>query len=315
MPSHSNYVGRFAPSPTGPLHFGSMIAAIGSYLDARKAGGKWLLRIEDVDIPRCSRESEHSIVATLQCFGLEWDGPITRQVGRNERYREILDELKRKQAVFPCACSRRELELVRSPVGRDGSRVYPGTCRNGLPTGREARAWRFRVEGIVRFNDQVQGEQSEDLIRESGDFVVLRADGLFAYQLAVVVDDADSGVTHIVRGTDLLDSTGRQLKLQEALGFPRPEYAHLPIATNTQGEKLSKQTLAMAIDQTSPIETWVAVLAFLGQNPPCDLHHGSIDEVKAWAIRNWQPGLIPRCRANVAAPGFLSDSLASKRPS
>lgn len=309
----SRYVGRFAPSPTGPLHFGSMIAAIGSFLDARAASGQWLLRIEDVDAPRCSAASEQSIIETLQHFGLEWDGPVTRQSHREARYREILEQLKCLDAVFACACTRRELELAQTRTARDGSRLYPGTCRNGLTHGKQARAWRFRVEGTVSFEDRIQGAQRENLNQESGDFVVLRADGFFAYQLAVVVDDADSGITHIVRGTDLLDSTGRQLQLQQTLGFPSPDYAHLPVATNEQGEKLSKQTLARAINDIPPPRAWLAVLQFLGQNPPVELQNGSIREITDWAISNWRPEVVPRCRTRVAPPAFLNNISVPER--
>ena len=227
----SLYIGRFAPSPTGALHFGSLVAAVGSFLEARAHGGRWLLRIEDVDTPRTVAGAAAGIVATLARFGFEWDGEVVWQGRRTAAYEAALDALKAAGHAYPCACTRRE--LADQPLARDGSRRYPGTCRNGLPPGREGRAWRVRAEGTIRFDDAVQGAQEVDLADDAGDYVVKRADGLFAYQLAVVVDDADAGVTHVVRGADLLDSTARQIHL---LGQPVPTYAHLPLATNAAGE-------------------------------------------------------------------------------
>jgi glutamyl-Q tRNA(Asp) synthetase len=301
-PLPARYVGRFAPSPTGPLHFGSLVAAIGSFVDARAHGGRWLLRIEDVDSPRTVAGAAEAIIATLARFGLEWDGTPVWQSRRHAAYEAALERLKRGGGVFPCACTRRE--IADSALARDGSRIYPGTCRDGLPAGRRARAWRARAGGEIIFDDAVQGRQREDLAVETGDFIVLRADGQFAYQLAVVVDDCEAGVTHVVRGADLLDSTARQIHLQRQLGYPTPAYAHLPVAVNTAGEKLSKQTLATAIDGFAPAATWLAALAFLGQNPPDELAGAPLDVVRRWAIDNWSLARVPHTRHAAAPPGF-----------
>lgn len=286
--------GRFAPSPSGPLHFGSLVAAAGSYLDARSRGGRWLLRIEDVDTPRTVEGAADGLIATLARFGFEWDGDIVWQSRRTAAYAAALERLKAAGHAFACACTRRE--MADSALTRDGSRRYPGTCRNGLPPGRSARAWRVRADGVVAFDDAVQGPQREDLAQDSGDYVVLRADGLFAYQLAVVVDDADAGVTHVVRGADLLDSTARQIHLQQLLSFPQPAYAHLPVATNAAGEKLSKQTLARAVDAHPPAAALVAALRFLGQAPPAGLDRAALTEVWSWALHHWRLAAVPRCR-------------------
>lgn len=297
-------MGRFAPSPTGALHFGSLVAALASCLDARANGGRWLLRIEDVDTPRTVAGASEAIIASLQRCGFEWDGSVVWQSQRTDAYLAALELLKATGVAFPCACSRRELELAKSGFARDGSRRYPGTCRHGLPPGREARAWRVRTQGRILFEDAVQGKQREDLEQDAGDYVVLRADGVFAYQLAVVVDDADAGITHVVRGADLLDSTARQIHLQTLLGHPHPSYAHLPIATNAVGEKLSKQTLAPAIDRLSPQTALLAALRFLGQNPPFDELAGApLDLIWQWATNNWDLATIPR-RSHAPAPDF-----------
>jgi glutamyl-Q tRNA(Asp) synthetase len=285
------YVGRFAPSPTGPLHFGSLVAAVGSYLDARNHGGRWLLRIEDVDEPRCSDLAANDILRTLAECGFTWDGEVLWQSRRKARYREALAELQAAGRAYPCACTRRE--LADSAIASDGGAVYPGTCRNGLPAGKSARAWRLRVEDIdVCFDDAIQGHRCQALAREVGDFVVLRADGYFAYQLAVVVDDADQGVTHVVRGADLIESTPRQIFLQTCLGLPTPRYAHLPVATNSTGEKLSKQTRAPAIGAGAT--ALVDALGFLGQQPPRELARAATQDVWDWALANWSQGAVPR---------------------
>ena len=289
-------VGRFAPSPSGPLHFGSMVAALGSCLSARARGGRWLLRIEDVDAPRCVPGAAEGILRSLEAYGFEWDGDVVRQSRRGEAYRAAMERLKAAGSLFACACTRKE--MADSAVARDGTRRYPGTCRNGLPPGRAARAWRLRVpaDAIVRFEDGVQGWIEEDVAAQVGDFVLLRADGLFAYQLAVVVDDAEAGVTEVVRGADLLDSTGRQIVLQDLLGCPTPAYAHLPVAANAAGEKLSKQTLARSVEGAVPARVLADALAFLGQAPPPYLADGGLDAVWRWALENWRLGRVPRQR-------------------
>ncbi|MDO9599466.1 MAG: tRNA glutamyl-Q(34) synthetase GluQRS [Azoarcus sp.] len=295
------YTGRFAPSPSGPLHFGSLVAALGSYLEARCKDGRWLLRIEDVDSPRTVPGAADAILSTLDRHGFEWDGEVVWQSRRTEAYAAALEQLRAAGHAFPCACTRRE--MADSALARDGSRRYPGTCRDGLPPGRSARAWRIRAEGIIRFDDAIQGPQQEDLARDVGDYVVLRADGLFAYQLAVVVDDAAAGITHVVRGADLLHSTARQIYLQKLLGATIPAYAHLPVATNAAAEKLSKQTLARAIDAHPPAAALTAALTFLGQHPPTDLASAPLSEVWSWARTHWQREHVPRLH-HAIAPEF-----------
>lgn len=290
--------GRFAPSPTGPLHFGSLVAAVASWLDARAAGGRWHLRIEDVDEPRTVSGAEDAILRTLEALGLSWDGPVVRQRDRTARYGEALAALRREGLAYRCRCSRRE--IADSGVhGIDGV-VYPGTCRQAaIPEG-AAAATRFIVPGgEIAFEDRVQGRVSQRLDAQVGDFVVHRRDGLFAYQLAVVVDDADLGVTDVVRGADLLESTPRQIALQRALGFPTPRYLHFPVATRG-GEKLSKQTLAPAIDATAGSGALLAALAFLGQEAP---GMAPPPELLARAVRHWDPARIPRARKREITDG------------
>ncbi|WP_418202060.1 tRNA glutamyl-Q(34) synthetase GluQRS [Azoarcus olearius] len=293
-PAPARHVGRFAPSPTGPLHFGSLVAAAASWLEAQAHDGRWLLRIEDVDAPRCVPGAAADILATLDRFGFRWDGEVVYQSTRTAAYEAALEHLRSSGYAFPCGCTR--AELAAAPLARDGSRRYPGTCRNGLAPGRGARAWRVRAEGVVRFEDGVQGWQEEDLARDCGDYVVRRADGLFAYQLAVVVDDAAAGVTHVVRGADLLDSTARQTHLHRLLGSAAPAHAHVPVATNAAGEKLSKQTHALALDPAAPAPALLAALAFLGQNPPPELARATPAEVWAWARMHWRLAGVPRQR-------------------
>jgi glutamyl-Q tRNA(Asp) synthetase len=284
--------GRFAPSPTGPLHFGSLVAALGSYLEAHARSGRWLVRMEDVDAPRCKPEHAADILRTLEAFGFEWDGAVMVQSERTGRYREVLEELKRQGTVYPCGCTR--AELAAAPVGIDGAHVYPGTCRGGLPPGKQARTWRLRLEGTLAFDDRVQGPRRQDLEREVGDCVLLRADGLFAYQLAVVVDDADQGIDHVVRGADLIHSTARQIYLQRLLGYATPAYAHLPVAVDATGAKLSKQTRAAPVDARDPVPALVAAAAFLGQNPPQELRRLPAADFWQWATANWNIDQVPR---------------------
>lgn len=291
-------VGRFAPSPTGPLHFGSLVAAIGSFVHARAKGGAWLVRMEDVDKPREMPGAADGILRTLERFGLEWDGAVMYQSQRTDVYVQALEELRSKGLVYGCACSRKDI-TEHAHMGMDGP-VYPGTCRGRVGRARATRAWRFVVpEQPVCFTDAILGKHCFDMMRDLGDFVVRRADGLFAYQLAVVVDDAAQGVTEVVRGADLLLSTPRQLVLQQALGLPVPEYAHLPLALNEQGEKLSKQTLAPAVAAADVASLWRQVLRFLGQDLPAGLERAPMGELRAWATRNWQPGRVPQHSSRV----------------
>ncbi|MDX9952048.1 MAG: tRNA glutamyl-Q(34) synthetase GluQRS, partial [Methylophilaceae bacterium] len=241
------YRGRFAPSPTGPLHFGSLVAALASYLEARQQQGEWLLRMEDLDTPRNMPGAADAILRSLEAFGFEWDGPVVYQSERHDLYAAALARLQEDGLVYPCGCTRKE--IADSAIHGIEGAIYPGTCRSGLPPGKTARAWRIRAENrTIGFDDAIQGHVAQNLARDIGDFVLKRADGFYAYQLAVVVDDADQGITHVVRGADLLDSTPRQIYLQQVLGLPAMHYAHIPVVLNAQGEKLSKQTQAAAVD-------------------------------------------------------------------
>ncbi len=309
------YRGRFAPSPTGPLHFGSLVAALASFLQAKAQGGEWLVRIEDIDPPREVAGAADDILRTLEALGFEWDGEIVYQSRRTEAYRAALDQLLIANALYGCACTRKEI-ADSSVAGIEGP-VYPGTCRAGLAPGRSARALRVRTAGaLIEFNDRWQGAIRRDLETEFGYFVVRRADGLFAYQLAVTVDDAAQGITEVVRGADLLESTPRQIHLQRLLDLATPGYAHLPVAVNAAGEKLSKQTAAGAVDTKNPLPVLLRALAFLGQAPPAGL--GDLGEFWSWAIGrsrllpaatlptsmwvgNWRPGKVSSVRSVVVS--------------
>lgn len=290
--------GRFAPSPTGPLHFGSLVAAVGSYLDARAHGGEWLVRIEDVDGPRTVPGAADAILRTLDGFGFEWDGEVLVQSRRLDVYHAALVRLQLDGHVYPCACSRSEIAAATNHLSVDGGLLYPGFCRAGLPEGRAARAWRLRVpDREFVFLDRVQGEHRQNLEREVGDFVLLRADGQYAYQLAVVVDDAAQGVNSVVRGVDLLDSTARQIWLQQCLGVPTPTYAHLPVVVNASGEKLSKQTRAAAVDAVAGSTLLAQALGFLGHAVPDELRMAPVAEFWSWAIAAWSMARVPAVRA------------------
>ena len=301
----ASYRGRFAPSPTGPLHFGSLVAAVGSFLEARIRGGSWLVRMEDLDPPRVVPGAADDILLALRACGMEWDGTIVHQSMRHDAYHAALHRLRDQGLVYPCACSRREI-ADSALTGIEGP-VYPGTCRAGLAPGKTARALRLSTLGAaVEFEDALQGRLTHDLERESGDFVLYRADDVYAYQLAVVVDDAEQGITDIVRGADLLGSTPRQLYLQQLLGFPQPRYTHLPVAVNAAGEKLSKQTFAAPIDAARPLPALVDALAFLGQQPPPDLAQGTVAEFWDWALKNWQLARVPRV-ASARSPAGVEE--------
>ncbi len=284
--------GRFAPSPTGPLHFGSLIAALGSFLDARRRGGEWRVRIEDVDAPRARPGAADAILRTLERYELHWDGPVLYQSRRTEVYRAALERLLNAGLAYPCTCSRRE--LAACPRGDDGGPIYPGHCRAGVRRPARPPAIRLRVtDAPVAFRDAVQGDYRQCLASVVGDFVIRRADGLFAYQLAVVVDDADQGITRVVRGADLLDSTPRQLYLQQLLGYPAPEYAHLPVAVDQSDHKLSKQTGAAPLDLENRAPALWAALDFLGQSPPPALRREPPATILAWALGRWRLASVP----------------------
>ena len=268
---HSNYTGRFAPSPTGPLHAGSVVAAVASYLDARAHHGRWLVRIEDVDEGRSVPGAAEHIVQVLASLGMQSDGEVVWQSARKPLYQAAAGRIAAH--TFPCGCNRREIADSRLGIAPDGSAIYPGTCRNGLAEGRTGRSLRVRVPDAgmqgeaISFTDRFAGEVTQHLASESGDFVLKRGDGYWAYQLAVVVDDAEQGITDIVRGTDLIDSTARQIYLQRLLGVPTPRYLHVPVVRNAQGEKLSKQTGAVAVapgDPSTALATLHQAAVFLG---------------------------------------------------
>lgn len=283
------YTGRFAPSPSGPLHQGSLVAALASYLDARAHGGQWLVRIEDVDEARTVPGAAEAILECLRAFGMRWDGDVVWQSRRKDLYQAAFERLGRH--AYACGCTRREIADSRIGIASDGAAVYPGTCRSGLAPGKAARAYRLRVPDdaseCISFEDRWLGTVTQHLATEVGDFVLKRADGFWAYQLAVVVDDAEQGVTDVVRGADLLDSTPRQIYLQRLLGVPTPRYLHVPVVTNAAGEKLSKQTGAQALDMAQPLQELSAAARFL--QLPVD-QSSSIDDfwtraTVAWAQR------------------------------
>lgn len=290
------YTGRFAPSPTGPLHFGSLLAALASCLEARRQGGQWLVRMEDIDPPREMAGAADLILRTLEAYGFEWDGPVLYQSRRDEAYRAALAALYRDGALYACRCSRKET-LEAAAAANLAPGVYPGTCRRARHAIDGPGALRVRTDGAtIAFTDRLQGPQHQRLEQEVGDFVVRRADGLWAYQLAVVVDDATQGITDIVRGSDLLDSTPRQIHLQRLLGLPTPGYLHLPVAVNAAGEKLSKQTFAPALPMNDPLPQLWQALDSLGQRPPAELREGDLPALWRWAVAHWQAAQIPARR-------------------
>lgn len=297
------YIGRFAPSPTGPLHFGSLVAAVASYCDARKNSGQWLVRMEDLDRPREVKGAADTILHQLEDFGFEWDGPVLHQSQRDTFYQQAFQAMQNKQLVYPCTCTRKEIADSSIAYGIEGA-IYPQTCLQHPIKENAARAWRIKTpDQIIDFNDAIQGAVSQNLSRDIGDFILKRADGLFAYQLAVVVDDEAQGVTHVVRGADLLDSTPRQIYLQNMLGYSTPQYAHVPVASNDRGEKLSKQTLAKAVIAESASRMLFEALAFLGQEPDQRLKTAAVHEIWPLAISSWDLGKVPRQRAMAAQAG------------
>lgn len=283
------YRGRFAPSPTGPLHFGSLIAAVGSYLEAKSRAGEWLVRMEDLDPPRSMPGADQRIITTLAAYGFEWDGDIVFQSHRFDLYADALEQLRLQDQVYLCDCSRKAI-IQRCVQGEYGA-IYDGHCRN---IQQQAGAMRIVVTGCIRYADRLQGNIQQDLDKDIGDFHLLRRDGFYAYHIGVVVDDALQGITDIVRGFDLLDSSPRQIYLQQQLGYPTPSYAHLPLAIKPDGQKLSKQNLATALDDSNPVPALWKALDFLGQQPPLELQRDSLAELWMWAIANWKFDNVPR---------------------
>ena len=312
MSDCGGYVGRFAPSPTGPLHAGSLVAALASWLDAKAHGGQWLVRIEDVDTPRCIPGAAQTILRQLAACGLHSDAPPVYQSTRGQLYQNALDQLTAQARAYPCGCSRLEIEQAIAAAGpkreRHGELVYPGTCRNGL-NGKTPRSWRFLssfdaanralanvstaqpapdlIAPVVQWTDHFLGHQSQNVSLEVGDFVLKRADGLWAYQLAVVVDDAAQGITHVVRGQDLADNTARQILLQRALDLPQPQYLHTPLVLGADGEKLSKQNGAQALDFRQPVLALQAAASVLGLHVSAD----SVTDCLNSALRAWRTNL------------------------
>lgn len=294
----SGYRGRFAPSPTGPLHRGSLVAAVASYLEALSHNGEWLVRMEDVDELRNVRGAADSILRSLEAFGFEWQGEVLYQTQRKDAYEEALQALKQKQLIYPCTCSRKTLraqaeagELEESSLGY----IYPGLCLHNDFADFHPRDYAIRIktpDDSLAFTDRLLGHYAQQLKSELGDFIIRRRDGLFAYQLAVVVDDAYQGITHVVRGADLLDSTPRQIYLQQCLDYPSLEYTHMPLIMHNNGDKLSKQTGAEGIGHTASIPLLVQSLEFLGQQPPAELKQASLQDVWQWARQNWSLGKV-----------------------
>ncbi|WP_371927880.1 tRNA glutamyl-Q(34) synthetase GluQRS [Methylomonas rivi] len=281
-------MGRFAPSPTGPLHLGSLYTALASYLDARRHRGLWLLRIDDLDTPRNAPGASDAILRCLSRFELHWDGSVYYQSRQQESYALAFEQLRQQQWIYACRCSRKDLA---------GIPVYPGRCREaGFPLDGSS-AWRLRVSDVsIRFHDALQGWIDENPALEHGDFIVRRKDGIVAYQFAVVIDDFRQRVSHVVRGADLLDSTTRQRYLQTLLGYPEPAYMHLPVLVDPLGNKLSKQTLAAPVDDTRPAYTLFLLLQLLRQNPPLCLRKAPVAEQLAWGVAHWRPQTLEKIR-------------------
>ncbi len=301
------YRGRFAPSPTGPLHLGSLVAALGSYLDARAHDGVWLLRMEDIDPPRIQPGAADGILRSLEAHGFAWDETVIRQSQRQSAYAEALEHLHQTGRVYACTCSRKEISLD-ARRGADGP-VYPGTCRLSRHQSPHAALRFFAPDARLSFDDRLQGRIMCDMARDLGDFVLRRADGIYSYQLAVVVDDAEQGITDIVRGSDLLVSTPRQIALQQALGLATPAYLHLPVLLDAAGDKLSKQTLATPLNDADPLPTLLTAMHFLGQS---DAHlPATLAEFWPWAIERWSPQGLPRWRGAQLSGPIKAQSLCN----
>ena len=295
----SAYRGRFAPTPSGPLHFGSLVAAAGSYLEAKSRGGEWRLRIDDLDPPRVVPGATESILRCLEAFGFHWDGPVQYQSRRLPAYHAALHRLRQLGFVYPCACTRKQ--IAGSALSDGEEQVYPGTCRDALPLGRAGRSLRLNVRGMhVAFDDRLLGRQYRDLEREAGDFILYRADRVYAFHLASAVDDGELGMTEVVRGADLLESSARQAQIMHLLALPVPRYVHLPIAVDQRGKKLSKQTKAAPIDAERPLISLQAAWCFLNQAPSDEFRGATVSEFWHYAIKRWDLQRVdPRPRSPV----------------
>lgn len=296
MPVQQPYTGRFAPSPTGPLHLGSLYTALASFLQARSQQGKWLLRIDDLDTPRNAPGAVKSILTTLETYGLWWDDRVDYQSQHLPEYEHLLHQLQKDQLIYPCTCTRKSLTAIHSePVPGD---VYPGLCRNRLHPAVSSYSLRIKTDRrIVTFDDHLQGRISHNLAEQHGDFILRRRDQIIAYQFAVVVDDARQQVNHVVRGCDLLNETPKQIFLQGILGFSIPDYTHVPVIVDQNGCKLSKQTLASAVDLNEPQAILYQLLGLLKQNPPAELERALPAELLSWATEHWNPEPLKNFRA------------------
>jgi glutamyl-Q tRNA(Asp) synthetase len=298
--TQTQYCGRFAPSPTGPLHFGSLVVAVASYLDARAHNGTWLIRMEDLDTPRIELGAAEDILRTLAACGMRWDGMVVYQSTRRAAYHSALHRLRDEKLVYACVCSRREI-ADSAVYGIDGP-AYPGTCRHGPPT-KTARTLRLDTrQANISFVDLIQGEIHQNLEVEVGDFPLYRAGGMYAYQLAVVIDDAEQRVSDVVRGADLLDSTPRQIYLQHLLRLRTPRYLHVPVVTDSSGQKLSKQTRAPRVDAQRPLPALMTALTFLNHRPPSERPLRSVDELWKWALHEWRIDRVPKLRSRMLPP-------------
>ena len=283
----SEYRGRFAPSPTGKLHFGSLVTAMASYADAKSNNGSWSIRIDDIDSPRVVPDSAKQIITKLERLGFQWDGPITWQSAYLNNYHQAIEQLEKNKQIYGCACSRKEIKALSN------SGIYPGTCRNGLKKGKTSRLKRLNTTDInISFIDQIQGYQDYSLASNAGDFIIYRADAIVAYQLAVVVDDFLAQVTHVVRGIDLLDSTPKQIFLQQLLQYPTPNYAHIPLMVDKNNQKLGKKTQAPEVADDMP--TLLAAAKTLGQELQTDISDATKEEFWQELIKNWQISAIPK---------------------
>ncbi len=290
----TQYIGRFAPSPTGPLHFGSLVAAVASYCDAKANGGKWLVRIEDLDKPREVPGAADAILRTLEAFGLHWDDAVVYQSQRSQLYEAALADLKKQGLAYPCQCSRKTIQANAIHTGPEGA-IYPGTCIDHPTPATQNTGWRMKTAGqTITVKDAILDSETQAIDQLFGDFVIKRADQAFAYQLAVVVDDAEQGINNVVRGADLWQSTSRQMLLQQALGYATPQYAHVPTIVNAQGQKLSKQTLAKAIESEDASRLIFEVLKLLNQQPPTELMQAGQSKLFKWAVENWLIASLPK---------------------
>lgn len=307
LPTHSSgYIGRFAPSPTGLLHFGSLVSALASFLDARAHLGQWLVRMEDLDPPREQPGAAHAILQSLEDHGLHWDGDVVFQSRRHARYQALLDSLKARGLVYPCYCSRQDLQTMQG--------IYDGRCRHQSVSLARPHAWRLKLSGIAElspgplgFTDLFRGPQQQDLQKEAGDQILKRKDGFYAYQLAVVADDMDQGITHVLRGADLLAVTARQIAFFQLCGKTAPTFGHVPMAINAQGQKLSKQNLALPLDgQKAAGNLWYA-LTFLGQQPPPDLFTARVEELLRWGVSHWRRDRVAALPDKILSPLLSSE--------